>query len=232
MKTIYAKLLLVVALGFGFIGTAAAQTPYVEVRGNASTTVAPNKIEVVVKLNEEQSKGRVKLATLERQFATALRACGISAKDDVSVISQSSVGNKAKSSYLFKNYLVTLATAEELATFFDELKKNEINSAFVQRVVNTEVDEIRSELRIEAMKNARAKAEELSAALGQGIGVAIQITDYSSGGDAVAYTGGGIMMRSNAYMDSAESAELSSEVDFKPIEVEQSVSVRFELLGK
>lgn len=217
------------------VATASAQTvaieqqkPYIEVRGTAKTTIAPNKIEVAVQLSELPSKGKVTLAEQEKQLATALAEAGVDVKKQLVVTSQSTSGDKRKISYQFKNYLLTVSTAEELGAVFTAFDAHGIQNAKVQRVTNDSQEAVKMQMRVEAMKNAQLTASTLAEAVGQTIGDAILVTDYNGGMDS--YGNDFTMVRSAKVMMMSEA--MPADLQMRPIEVEQNVTVRFLLLGK
>ena len=110
---------------------------------------------------------------------------------------------------------------------FEDLQKFGINKLTVTNRSRRDVDALRGKLRVAAVKNAKAKAEELAGALGQEIGVAIQIEDYTADADPV-------MLRSvarNYKVMDGELANMESYVapDFQKIKLDYRVRVVFVL---
>lgn len=203
--------------------------PFIEVRGSALTSIAPNKIEVTISLSESQSKGKITLSEQESSLAKALKAADVDIKKQLVVSSQSSSAQKRRGAYQYKNYLLTLYNAEQLATTFDAFNEFGVLSAKVKRTYNDSIDSVRQRLRIEAMNNALSTAKTLSGAVGQSVGSAIEITDYST--DYSPSSDGPVYSRMASSNDSSQSEELA-EVSLKPIEISQTLTVRFELLPK
>ncbi len=209
------------------------EMPYVEVIGESSATLAPNKIDVRINISEEPSKGRVSLSELENRLSKALRRFKPTSIDDIKVVSQSSVAVKKSDTYQQKTYTLTLNSGEDVTLLFKELKDNEVGTAVVTKMVNDSTEQIRRKLKIKAMRNAQKSAKILANSVGQEIGMAIKISDFSGNSDAVAYGGGGYLARSMSYDSAANSAEgMPEDLEFQPITLRQSVTVRFELLPK
>lgn len=205
--------------------------PFIEVRGSAMTSIDPNKIEVTISLSESQSKGKITLTQQESALAKALKAADVDIKKQLVVSSQSSSAQKRRGAYQYKNYLLTLYNAEQLATVFDAFDEFGVLSAKVKRTYNDSVACVRQRLRIEAMNNALATAKTLSAAVGQSVGSAIEITDYST--DYTPSSDGPVYSRmSRASSNDSSPREELGEVSLKPIEISQMLTVRFELLPK
>lgn len=230
------KLMLVVFAMF-FVTTIYAQQdnndtayPFVEVRGNASRIVEPDRISVNVVLSESDSKGKISMSMLEKQFVTALEQSGIDMKKDVVMTGQSSAADKKRGSFLFKNYSVTLTSSQAVNDFFRALDANEITTAMVSRAWVSNQKEIINELKSEAVLDAKSTAILLSGSLEQSIGSAIQITDnnyYAPVEDAGFFRAKSV----NTMADGVESS-LLNEVGFRKVTLTQSVLVRFFLKNR
>ncbi|MFI3288382.1 MAG: SIMPL domain-containing protein [Rikenellaceae bacterium] len=206
------------------------EVPYIEVAGESTATITPNKIDVNITLSEEPSKGKVKLSTLESNLAKALKSGGFDVKKDLKVVSQSSKSAKKKDTYQYKVYTISVRDNSELATLFSEIAEKEAGVAAVTRIINDSTDKVRMQLRIEAVANARIAAETLASALGQQLGMAIKVTDYSGGGEAVAYNSYPVMLRAGAMDMDGNTPSIPTDVDMRPISLSQRVTVRFQLL--
>ena len=107
---------------------------------------------------------------------------------------------------------------------------------YVELVVNdfslpeiSSSEEIRAELRREAILNARAKANEIATAIDQSIGSCIYVLDYNSGGD-INFSPRNYANRAKGYSSADFAAE--SEVfvpEFTKERVEYSLQAKFEL---
>lgn len=199
------------------------QTPYVEVRGVASRLVEPNRVEIRITLSEADSKGKVKLATLESALATALKAADIDVSKQLVVVSQSSGAQKRNGLYQFKTYALTLTTAEQVASVFDAFAAQGVQNAEVFRTYNVDQKQIESELQVEAMKDSQKTAKHLMSALGQTIGSAIQV-QYWSNYAPEAVIGYGVRRSKE---DVSLNAVLPDNLSLKPINVQVSVTVRY-----
>lgn len=202
-------------------GDAAAQN-YVEVTGTATTRVTPNKVEVAIRLNEADSKGKTSLASMEKSLASALNQAGVDIDKQLVVTEQSSASEKKKSIYQYKSYLLTLTSAAEVSTVFELLEANGIGNAEVVNTDHTDIKSIEQTTKAEAIKNAQATAKTLAETLGQSIGKAIYIQDYSTSVAPVfrnqySKAAAGVMM---------DAAPLSN-VQFQDMRIDQRVTVRF-----
>lgn len=224
------KKILIIAVAIIAIGTVSAQNvnndPYVEVRGVAKEQVTPNKAMIEIELNQADSKGKVSMAELESQLAAAMKLADIDVVKQLVLNNQSSDAQKNKKSYQFKSYQLTVSSAAEAQQVFDALKQSGVQNAQLVRIWNDDMKAIEAALKVKAVANAKAEAELLAGALNQNIGKAIVITSFSYNNDGV------YMPRMYAKAASSEMSANSPvlpETEFRALNVEQSVTIRFEL---
>lgn len=231
------KLLFYFAVTAMFASTASAQEQnslssehYVEVRGNASKSVEPDRISVYVSLSEADTKGKVSMTQLEAAFATALEKSGVDIKSDVVMNGQSSEADKRKGSFLFKNYIVTLKSIKVVNDLFSELDINNIKTASISRAWLSNQKDVLDSLKVEAVKDAKRTADLLAEGLGQSTSRAFQIIDNNY---APSYDEGGFY-RVKAMMPNSDALESSplEDVSFKKITLNQNITVRFILHWK
>lgn len=222
------KKLIILAFAISTIGVSFAQDGvsdrnYVEVRGNASKSVEPDRINVRVTLSENDGKIKTPLAQLDQAFANTLKQVEVDPKTDVVLSGQSSAVDK-KRGFIFKTYIVTLKSVQKVSELFEVLQDNGINSANVANAWNTNQKEIIETLKMEAVQDAKNTAETLAKGLGQTVGKAFQIIDnnYYQPIDE------GGFFRSKAMMANSDSSPLE-DVGFKKTTLTQSVTVRFVL---
>lgn len=199
--------------------------PYIEVRGYAKTMITPNKAEITIVLNQADDKGRSSMEDMESQLAKALSAAGVDAATQLKLSDQTSEAYKRKKALQFKRYVLTVNSSEEMQNVFSAFEDYTIKNATVTRVWYDKEEEVNKALKIEAIKNARETAKSLVEAIGQNIGKAIFIQDFSYGSNEIVRT------KAARYSVMAESADsLASELpiaDFEPIKVERTITVRF-----
>lgn len=226
-KLIFLSLFAIMALG----ATAQGQdnTPYVEVRGTASRLVEPNRIEVLVSLNEADSKGKIKLSALESDLASALKKAGVDASKQLVISSQSSAAQKKAGSFQFKNFLLTLTSANQLEAVFEAFASSGVQNAQIMRMYNVNQKSITAELQVEAMKDSRQTAETLASAIDQKIGSAIQI-QYWDNPITPIYMSDNMLRTKSAGVESAPA--LPDDLKLKPVNIQVSVTVRYFLSSK
>ncbi len=202
------------------------ESPCVEVIGYAYVEVEPNEIWVSITIDERESGSKVTLQQLENKMLSVLRGCGVDTQKDLFVNGFSGTTHKRNNGVLFKTYSLRLTSAERVGEVFDRLQSVGINDLRVTTTGRNDVVELKSRLRVEAMQNAKRRAQELAGAIGQNIGKAIYINDYNTAGAP-------IMMRAKANnfaMDAGVVAESYETPEFTNIKLEYRVTVKFALL--
>lgn len=159
------------------------QTPYIEVTGKAEKEIAPDQIYLSIAINEKDYKNRT-LTDVEKNMLKELEKLKIDTKKDLAVKDLGSnfkkyfiKGNDAK---LSKEYQLIVHDARTAGQVIIAMEKVGISQISIDRVDNSRLKEYRNELKAEAMKDAKAKAELLTGAIGQTIGSAIYINDQES----------------------------------------------------
>ena len=200
---------------------------YIELTADAKKEVVPDKIYLKIVLNEGDYKNRT-LAELENNLATVLKTSGVNVekslklKDLSSNFTKKFLGRKAN---VEQEYSLLLHDTKTLMLVIKSLDGAGFSNFDIERLEYSDIEKCKSEVRIEAMKNAAKKASELAEAVGQKAGRAIYIhesgTSYSSPRNVM------MSYRSKAVDTMEESA--MPVLDFEPIKVSATVLVRFEI---
>ena len=235
------KKMLMMAAGLLLLTTAAAaQTAndynsYVAVTGRAERTVTPDEIYVAITLDESTLKGsKTTLAQQEREMIARLRDLRIDVEKDLQV---GDMSGDLKTYVLRKDrvqtrksYILKLHDAPTLARVYESLGDINVADMRLMKATRSDLDAIRTELKAEAMRDARTTAETLAGAIGQSVGKAFTINDNSYyGNDAIYYDVAMPVMRAAAMTENKAVAEPAPDIEFRDMKVECSVSVRFVL---
>lgn len=200
--------------------------PCVEVVGYAYVEVEPNEIWVSITIDERESGSKVTLQQSENKMLSVLNGVGVDTKEALFVNGFFGTTHKRNNGVLFKNYSLRLTSADQVSEVFEKLQAVGINDLRVTTTGRSDVAELKSRLRVEAIQNARKRAQELAGAIGQNIGVAIYINDYNT-------DGAHIMMRAknnDFAMDAGVVTESYEAPEFNNIKLDYRVTVRFVLL--
>ena len=223
MKRILLTLVAVIALAV----SASAQAdlrPTVSVNGQAKITAPLDEIFLSITLKESDSKGKIDLEQQRVAMLRALRKCGINTEEQLRLADMASSFFKRKGSLASSQYELKVDSAEEARKVFEALDDAGIANVNIARATCSKLEEYRSEARREAIRNAKARAEELATAIGQSIGACYEINDYSNS-QPVVYRAN--MLTKSAMADGLVEESAEPEVEFKPIEINYSVSAKF-----
>lgn len=223
MKRILLTLVAVIALAV----SASAQAdlrPTVSVNGQAKITAPLDEIFLSITLKESDSKGKIDLEQQRVAMLRALRKCGVNTEEQLRLADMASSFFKRKGSLASSQYELKVGSAEEARKVFEALDDAGIANVNIARATCSKIEEYRSEARREAIRNAKARAEELATAIGQSIGACYEINDYSNS-QPVVYRAN--MLTKSAMADGLVEESAEPEVEFKPIEINYSVSAKF-----
>ncbi|MEM6344497.1 MAG: SIMPL domain-containing protein [Bacteroidota bacterium] len=213
--------------------------PYSEVTGTAVLKIVPDQIYLHIVLKEKDAKEKTSIATQEKQMLEVLRDIGIDLSTQLSVVDQASnlrdywiKSDKVLSS---KKFELMLKDAKTLGEVFIGLETLEIRSVSVDRVSHSKLIEYRRQVKIDAIKAAKSKAEDMTEALGQKLGPAIYIEEMEvASSNRAANRRSEIRFRANLMDNKAtnkfvEFDEAQPSIEFEKIELRAKILVRFAL---
>ena len=238
MKTFYRVVATSFFLVCFLLGTYAQNNlpviPYIEVRASATRKVTPDELYLKITIKESDYKGKKDLSEIQALMVYILKKNGVNVNEDLRVLSMgSSVKLKNFSSRIRTQteavYVLKLTDAEIMQKIIANLERNDISNIILTETKYSRIKELESELSVEAVKQAKQRALELVAAIGQEIGKAIYINSWSMNE---------VVSPRNYKMRGARSAveEMEDGVDFSSVplaitdnEYSVDVNVRFEL---
>ncbi len=210
------------------------QTPYIEVLGNSEKEIVPDEIYVEIVLRERfDNKLKVTIEEQEKSLMKALLSIGISI--DRLTLSDANANvvkiNWKKNDLINKKeYTLKLSTAQEVGAVYTELDKIEITQANIMRVTHSKLDSLKKELRIEAIKNAKEKADYLLKAIGEQTAspLIVKELDNSDGFKVIQSVGfRGVRDFIGNDKDSVFEPELKGVIQFQKIKLHCSIYVKF-----
>lgn len=201
---------------------------FIEVTGKSEMKIVPDLIYIKIGISEKDTKNKISVNDLQEKMIEALMNMGIDVKKDLSVSDLlSNYRNKflAKSDVILtKEFVLVVHDAKTANNVFAQLEKIDISNASIDHVDHTKIAELRNEVKVNAIKAARDKAESLTKAIGQGIGKAIYIQELDN------FISPRVAL-SNTYAVHRGVSDKADDVDFdfEKIKLEYSILVRFEL---
>ncbi len=210
------------------------QTPFIEVIGKSEREVVPNEIYIDISLKERVEGGKkVSLEFLENRLKRVLKEIGIplenlSFSDVNAVISKTGWFREDILSHA--NYTLKVNGAEKLKKTFDQFKKLKISEARITKATHSNIQSLRKENRIAAIKAAKEKADYLLSAIGEKTGKPIEINEINAhNGQEYAYAN---FSKSNSLYKSREKVlnfQVGRVVQFEKIKITASVYAKFKI---
>ena len=203
--------------------------PFVEVTGTAFREIEPNEIYVTIRLKEfEENRQKTSLEKLEKDFYDAMKSAGIDRKR----IELADVGSdlekfrrKDKEAFREKTFQIKLTSAAELERFIEKLSPVKVDSVNVTRLHHSDYEKIKLELKVEALKAARSKAEALVESIGSQIGKPLLIRDFDFGQPYMEMNANVRMYKAEPDMAQAD----DSPIAFRKIKMQAQITAQFEI---
>ena len=205
---------------------------YIEVTGKSEMEIVPDLIYLKIFLNEKDNKSKLPLSEREQIMIETLKEIGIDISKDLSIKDMSSNFKfyllTKNDILLSKEYQLLVRDGKTASKVFVELEKIGISNVSIDRLDNSNIENFRKEIKVEAIKAAQDKAQSLACALNQNIGRAIYVQEV------VQNFGNGIPGASNSIIVRGVSSAIygsnaQPEIDFEKIKLEYSILCRFEL---
>ena len=229
-KLLLAALFCCSLAAYGQGGAATGATPekrFIEVTGTASREVTPDKIFLAITLkNQLLNRQQV---TVEQQ-EEMLKQFLLKSKIDLSLLTLTDasadilLSRKKTTDYeLKKEFVLQLATAEQVTRVAQELKQMHLGELAIVKTAYSKIESLQKEVRIAAIKAAKEKADYLLQALGEQTDKPLEIQEVQDN----------VFMRpaiSNRLLSNSiggDSEEESTEISFAKIQVKFSYAVKF-----
>lgn len=209
----------------------------ITVNGSAELEIVPDEIYVQVYLKEYEKKGsgKVSIDKIRQDFLTAVRSLGLP-DTSISVSGYDANNfnpwwrkkNKKEELYASITYQVKLKSAAQVDQLVDKLDDNATQNFYISKTSHSKLEEIRRNLKIQAVRAAKEKADYLAEAVNAKIGVPVTINE--PGEYYQPYYGNAAsnrMMKAEAMEQSAPADQ--PQADFKKMKMRYEVSVVFEL---
>ena len=211
-----------------FAQTQEAFPSYIQVNGRSQMEVTPDEFYLSIVINERESKGKITVEIQQRQMIDALKKLGVDVEKQLKVANMSSDFYKKASSLTTAKYQLLLHSAAEVGDVTAALGDLGISNVGIVRVTRSDIDSLKEQVRLDAIRNAKSSAEALAGAIGQNVGKCFYIYDSNNNVMPVLYDNMAVM-RSAKAMGVAEDAAADEPLDFKTIKLQYNVQAKFVL---
>lgn len=201
---------------------------YIQVNGRAEREIAPDEFYLQIVINERDSKGKVSVESQQRDMIAALKRLGVNVEKQLKVANLSSEFFKKNTSVATAKYQLQLGSSAEVGKVWQALDGLGISNVSILKVSHSQLERYKSEVRVEAMRNAKQNAATLAEAIGQTIGKCFYVYDSNNDVMPVFYNNMAVMRSAKAF-DAAEAAAEEEPLDFKTIKLQYSVQAKFVL---
>jgi uncharacterized protein YggE len=234
MKNVFLLLLAAVSLNsFSQIGEKNfIDQNYIEVNGRAELEVVPDLIYLKIVLSDKDNKNKQSLDEIEKSMVGKLTEIGVDVKKDLSVKDFDSNFKKYWISktdvILTKEFQLIVHDAKVLQSVFFGFQKLGISNVSIDRLDHSRIEQFRREVKVNAVKAAKEKAEALTSSINQTIGKAIfiQELDFSN---MYEYKNRMSNMAMKIFSPGAADEVYQPEIEFEKINLQYSILARFEL---
>jgi len=209
----------------------------ISVTGSAEMEIIPDEIYAVVTLKEYEKKGtgKIDLERIKSDFLFSCRSIGL---PDSTITIAAYEGsnpktwwNKKAKDELFASisYQVKFNSSKKMDELVAKLDDNATQSFDVTQVSNSKIQDYRKQVKIQAIKAAKAKAEYLTEAIGEHIGVAVTITEVQNDGPIEPRYNMNQLAFANSFAANSAGTDESAGIDFKKIKLRMEMNVVFQI---
>ena len=201
----------------------------IEITGTAEQEVTPDIINVSISLQEYMDgKKKITIDQLEQQLEGAVKDAGIS-KDDFTINNISAWNNtyqkkKAPDFLASKQYSIKFHDLNKFDQILSKVDPKGIQSTNIDSYDYSKIDQLKNELKLKALLDAKSKATFLLNGIGDKLGDALNITVNENNNFP--------QPRQVMFMAKAASADVApeSDIDFKKIKLSFTVDAVFEIV--
>ena len=200
----------------------------IEVTGTAELEVTPDIIYISISLKEYMDgKKKVGIETLERALQTAVLKVGIPKENFMvnDIASYNFAWDRKSPDYLAsKQYRIKVSDLSKWNQLLAGVDARGLKYSAIESYDYSKLEAVKKELKTQALKAAREKAVYLAEAVGEKVGMALEINEQSNEGYSQP------MYRTQMAMKTdAAGGEAMPDIDFKKIKLTAQMRAVFEL---
>lgn len=237
--------LLTLGILAGILSTTIAQTittvdqrRKIEVTGYAELEVTPDELYFNITLkeyyqDEKNQKNKVLISNLEKELVKSVATAGL-AKDALTISSVGGYHNyvdKKKKPTTFlesKQYILKVDKADKLDGILSRIDSRGLQNAYMGKVEHSQKEELKKQVKINALKDAKDKAGYLLTSIDQKLGNPIEIRELDENNYYPQPVYKAAMMRANFESADAQSVP-DSDIEFKKIKLSYRMHAIFEI---
>ena len=207
--------------------------PYLEVTVKMDTLINPDIIYLDILLSERDHKNKISLEELESNFIETLKSLDINLDRQLTVSDFSSNFKsyfiRGKEIVKERKYNLKVKGTKLAGEVIINLENLGISNITIDKVEISNIDDIKVQLKSEAVYDAQIQAKFMAESINQNIGKAIHITStYQPVYRELQSSVAGITIV--GYSTKQQNEVVVPAIEFKPVKVEETVTVKFLLL--
>lgn len=230
MKNTLLLILFLLAVNKTFAQKNYIDQPFVETSAKVDTLVIPDRIYLTIIISEKDTKGKTSVEELESKMVNKLNSIGINLSKQLSLNDLSSNFKKyflkQQEVLKAKSYSLLVYDAKTAVKVIVELENENISNVSLEKTEYSKIEELKLELKSQAVLKAKLNAISMTKPLGQKIGRAIFISDLDNDYNGLSGQVSGIRVRGYSSKVKANSYE-SIDIEFQKIKVEMEVNAKF-----
>ena len=208
------------------------ERPYIEVTGTAEMEIVPNEIYIAITLLErEEGRETITIEKQEAELKAGLAKIGVSLENlsladaDANFIR---VKWTRKEVVARSEYLLKVEDAVTVGKVFEKLDELKIKNCRISKVSHSEIERFRKEVKIEAIKAAKEKADYLLEAIGEKTGKALIVRE-SENIEARLRNIPSMQSNSSMYQEYETTSSTKQIIQFRKITIRSGMYVKFEI---
>jgi uncharacterized protein YggE len=206
--------------------------PFLETVAEIDTLVTPDKIHLVIMLNEEDNRNRKSTEELEASMLRVLNSLKIDLEKNLSLLDYSSDFKKyflsGQKVLKTKMYSLIVNEAKTVGKVMAGLEREEISNVSISKTEYSKSDQLLLNLKAKAISKAKQNAEKMVEPLNQKIGKAIYISDLETESITSQLQGkvAGVQIRGYSSIYGSRAQE-DIVIDFEKMKFSTKVKVKF-----
>lgn len=206
------------------------EIPYIDVVGSGEMEVIPDQIYISFTLKERfDGKKKMEIEDQEKELKKRLLKLDIDLKDLQLADATSDyikIKRNKKDVIASKDYILKVTSTATLADVFEILDDIKAFNANILRVDHSDIKNLRKQVKMMAVKDAKEKAAYMLEAIGESLGKPIFIQERESFDEMPRMQMAAVMMKGADDANQDKESELP-ELSFQKIKLKYQVSARF-----
>ncbi len=200
---------------------------FIEVTGSSEITLTPDIFNILITLDEEDSKGRITIAKQQEQLIKELSAIGVDVEKQLKLSNINSQFAKRNEAFSAISYNLKLTSTEALMASFEIFDRLYISKVYLESYESSKLREAKVAARAAAIQDAKQAADQMARSLDQSIGNCFYISDMSNDMSASNYTQRTLLYASAAPTNNRQPMSDGTLLDAKDIKVNYKVRAKF-----